>query len=565
MKTLAFRARRLADVPGLAPFLMFAGFFALRLPFRSEYLVNWDAVNFALGTQQFNLETHQPHPPGYIGYVFAGRLLNYFTGDANASLTLMSMVAGAAAPVAFYLLASLFVQRRYAFATAVLFGLSPVVWYYSEVALTYAVEVVLALFFLWSAFTARRDGSRSHLLLATLLLVLIGAVRQSGALFLFPLWIYVAWSFPWRQRFVSGLVVVGGSLAWLVPLLWLSGGLSEYLRISAELADTVVRPTSVFSLDTQGVVQNFGMVMTGVILGVNVGLLVILVGFHRRVNLLAAFAPHRTFFALWLAPVLLTYVLIHTGQLGYSLLLLPAPFLLVASSVAGMCAQREATARSLTLTRRAVSPHVYLVGGLIVALCFVNTVMFMFFPRAINTLATPGEPGAVQSFLFDISSEPLRPLPGINQQIVVLDRTRQFDLQANDRHWESLFRFVKAFSPEQVAVLTIPNWDGSFRHLAYYLPDYRVYGIRQDLNGSFGLLFKAYNGTTNYTIEGLQRARHALRVPPTVQLLIIPDRELALRLQGVVGIEITETTLDSGAKMFMAWLPRDTTLIFNEP
>jgi hypothetical protein len=78
-------------------------------------------------------------------------------------------------------------------------------------------------------------------------------------------------------------------------------------------------------------------------------------------------------------------------------------------------------------------------------------------------------------------------------------------------------------------------------------------------------LFKAYNGTTNYTIEGLQRARHALRVPPTVQLLIIPDRELALRLQGVVGIEITETTLDSGAKMFMAWLPRDTTLIFNEP
>ena len=63
---LAARPRARAALPALA---LFALSLLLRVPFVSSALVNWDAVQFALATRSFNLERHQPHPPGYILYV----------------------------------------------------------------------------------------------------------------------------------------------------------------------------------------------------------------------------------------------------------------------------------------------------------------------------------------------------------------------------------------------------------------------------------------------------------------------------------------------------------------
>jgi hypothetical protein len=80
--------------------LLFLLFLLIHLPMRSAYLVNWDSVNFALGLDEFDLAHHQPHPPGYIGYIVLGRLLRTITGDANSALTLLSTIAGAAAPAA---------------------------------------------------------------------------------------------------------------------------------------------------------------------------------------------------------------------------------------------------------------------------------------------------------------------------------------------------------------------------------------------------------------------------------------------------------------------------------
>jgi len=57
-----------------------------RWPFRTTYLFNWDAANFALGIRSFDVTQHQPHPPGYPYYVGLGALLNGITGDANTAL-----------------------------------------------------------------------------------------------------------------------------------------------------------------------------------------------------------------------------------------------------------------------------------------------------------------------------------------------------------------------------------------------------------------------------------------------------------------------------------------------
>src|SRR5581483_9600785 len=62
-----------------------------RWPVRTRYLYNWDAANFALGTQVYDVTRHQPHPPGYPYFVGSGALLApLFGGDANAALVAVS-------------------------------------------------------------------------------------------------------------------------------------------------------------------------------------------------------------------------------------------------------------------------------------------------------------------------------------------------------------------------------------------------------------------------------------------------------------------------------------------
>src|SRR5207245_7129853 len=70
---------------------------------------------------------------------------------------------------------------------------------------------------------------------------------------LFPLWLACAVVGSHRLgRIGRGLLVMGGAvLAWLLPMLWLTGGLEAYLRASSQLYGSVVLPTSVLggSLD----------------------------------------------------------------------------------------------------------------------------------------------------------------------------------------------------------------------------------------------------------------------------------------------------------------------------
>ena len=101
-------------------------------------------------------------------------------------------------------------------------------------------------------------------------------------------------------------------------------------------------PTSIFSLDTAGTNQNIGYIVAGLVVGVNLGLILIATGVYRGARPFGIFMRHRAFFLLWIVPVLLTYLLLHTGQLGYVLMLLPPVFLLIGTTLSGMCEGRPA-------------------------------------------------------------------------------------------------------------------------------------------------------------------------------------------------------------------------------
>ncbi len=545
---------------------LFLGFLALRLPIRAEFLVNWDAVNYALGTNLFSLEHHQPHPPGYIGYIALGWLFNHLTGDANISFTLLSVISGAAAPTVLFLMASYFMSWRYALVTAVTFGLSPLVWYYSEVALGYSLAMAMALFFLWTGYKARAKNSPRFLYAATVFLILLGSIRQSGALFLIPLWLYLAWSFPWRYRFRAGSLLFFGNLAWLLPLIFLAGDPLAYIRASAGLAGLAVAPTSLFSLNVFGLACNLAFVAAGILVGVNAGLLIIGLGHWSRTRPLAHLRPgDKTFFLLWLGPSLATYVLVHTGQLGYILLLLPIGYLWAGMALSAMARQL----RVRHLLDREKQPkigafHKYGIAGLITVFCLANVTGALYAPKMASALANPEKTEAIE----EMAEKLLTAMPMVDVSLSkhrerIRQWTRQFNVEKNDAHWNQLIDVIEAFPPGKTAVLAISHTWGSFRHLTYYLPEYRIYGLGEDLKDEvFGHLFVARDGTSDYSIDGMEKAKSVLDLPEDIRYLLIPDKEIYKHLSE--GVNRSFTALKNGTRVCVVTVRPNALLRFEQ-
>jgi hypothetical protein len=537
--------------------LIFLAFLALRLPFRAEFLVNWDAVNFALGTEFFSIQQHQPHPPGYIGYVVLGRLLNTLTGDANASLTLLSVVSGAISPAILFALGEKFMQRRYALTTALAFGLSPVVWYYSEVALSYSTEMVLTLLFVWFGLAARQDRSPRALLAATLCLTTLGAVRQTGLALLLPMWVYCVWPFSPSRRRRAALIFVIGNLVWFLPLLHLAGGPLAYLREMASIAAATILPTSVLSSNVWGLLQNGVFTALGLLVALNFGLVIAVAAYRQGINPLATLGrDDRIFFALWTLPALATFLLVHAGQVGYILMILPAIFLLI-----GMTLPRLVPRITSRYARRSQIENDAVIVGIAAFLVFSNAATYFGMQEVVFAFTSPEEEEVREALGEAQENLPAFEERSVEESDAALSAvSRQYNIRHNDATWQALIALIRSYDSETTAILTAPDSAGSFRHVAYYLPEYRVYAVGEDRREIFGYLFSSHKRTSNYSAGRLQFARPVLRLPQDVQRLIVPDPAIYNRLDQ--SIPQYKVLPENGQAIVVATIPRDTTLTF---
>jgi hypothetical protein len=299
-----------------------------RWPYRARMLYNWDAVQFALALREFDVAKHQPHPPGYLLYVALGRLLNASLGDPNMAYVTLAMLFSAATTFTVYWLARALYDRVTATAAAALLAVSPLFWFYGSVGLTYAGEAFGAVLVAWFAWGALRGDSR-HLYAGALALGLVGGIRPSVLVLLFPLWLACAAVGIRRLgRIGRGLLVMGGAvLTWLLPMLWLTGGLEAYLRASSQLYGSVVLPTSVLGGSLEVTLAQARYVLASVVIGLGpLALAVVALPLYLR---RAGWGRPEWFLAAWVAPPAAFYTLVHFGQAGYVLTFLPALVILL--------------------------------------------------------------------------------------------------------------------------------------------------------------------------------------------------------------------------------------------
>ncbi|HET8578339.1 MAG TPA: glycosyltransferase family 39 protein [Methylomirabilota bacterium] len=431
-----------------------------RWPYRARMLYNWDAVQFALALHEFDIAKHQPHPPGYLFYVGLGRLLNVLLRDPTLVYVALAMLFSAGTTVIVYGLAKRLYDRCTALAAAALLAVSPLFWFYGSVGLTYAGEAFGASVVAWFAYGAL-TGSPRHLYWSALALGLVGGMRQSVLVLLFPLWLgcAVMGVRSIRRLAAAAGVLVAAVLSWLLPMLWLSGGLDAYLAASTQLYSSVVLRTSVLEASPDIIFAQTRYLLESVVVGLGpLALALLALPFSIR---RAGWRQREWFLLAWIAPPVAFYVLVHFGQAGYVLTFLPALVILLAGAlVEAISAGSERLRRPnwrWALTTAALGPLVLISTGF-----FVNARPIQ---REFNNRAGDAWVWRAKDELHDW----------------ILSRTAAAlrEHEAVIRTYVETIRAV--YDPTDTVLVTEVGNPRSYpwlRHAMYYLPEYAIYQVQ---------------------------------------------------------------------------------------
>lgn len=411
----------------LLPLSLFLLTIITRVPFTSKLLYHGDSVQFALALEKYDITVHQPHPPGYFLYVMLGRLLNYFIGDANSVFVSASVIFSGLTVVAVYFLGKELYDKKAGLLAAAIAMTSPNLWFHGEVALTYVVE---AFFSTAIAFLCWRIYKREHkyIWLSVIALGIAGGIRQNTIVFLLPLWFFSVKEVPIRKIIISLVLLGFVCLLWFVPMVCMTGGWNVYREAFRELWLFNTGHVSVFEKGWSSFKIFSQSLFDFTIYGVGSGILIMgLAAYslirHRRLKYL-----DRTkifFFSLWMLPSIFFYlfIFIHPSNSGYVLIFLPALFILIASSIGYISAELKQLLKKDIFTPIAL------------AIIIINTCIFFFSKYPVSY-------GAIRN---------------------------------HDRDLSIMLASIKTFDPLKTVVFAEPYVFFGFRHIMYYLPEYRVY------------------------------------------------------------------------------------------
>lgn len=310
-----------------------------RLPFATGTLWAWDSVLYARALEEGFHVDHviadaRPHPPGYILYVALAAIFRAFLRDTNAALVAVSVLASALAVVAIFLLTERFAGIAPAAMAATGFAFNPLVWLYGEVAYPYALLAFLTVAMAALFRDARARGPRDRVVASALFGLVLG-FRQDLLLLLGALWLWLLVPASWRERGAHAVALGGAALLWFVPSALLSDGFGPYMESVLRQGGGVATSYSAVENGLEAFSYNlrftlyalaWGLLAFGVLLA---GLAVTpALWWLRTGRRLIRLHADNVFFVLWLVPAAIFYVVVHIGEWGYVLAILPGLYVL---------------------------------------------------------------------------------------------------------------------------------------------------------------------------------------------------------------------------------------------
>jgi hypothetical protein len=352
----------------------------------ARFPTDWDACQFVLGLNRFSIPDQQPHPAGYVFFLWAAGALRYFGADPHRALVATSVLAAALIPVAVRrLTAKLYVGRPdIAIGAGLLALAAPARLFYGAQALTYTWEGLLSTLLVSFALDidpGRSGGNRPIAwILWAALLGIAGGFRPNLLLFFLPVAILLALRRRWPQNLIAPLVLCAVTAVWIVPAAEASGGLGRFLQAlrgqGAFYTYAGMSPGRVID-DARGLIDTWGA-LTGLHAGwwIVVGLAGWILGrgrlgeekAGRDAGGTAGWKPALRLM-LWFAMPMAVFQLFTYYTIRYSLLYLPVLLPLSAGLAARLVdaiAEKTRSARAIDAARRVPWGGLILPGALLV-------------------------------------------------------------------------------------------------------------------------------------------------------------------------------------------------------
>jgi hypothetical protein len=240
---MRFGRQNAADAIALAA--MAAGVLSLSISLAGRFVLDIDDANLALAVEKFDIRMHQPHPPGYLGYVLFLRLVHFVTRAELLDVPRWSSRLFALGTIYLTFRAALAlgadaVRARWA---ALFAATNPILLYYAVDGQTHAAEAAMSAALVW-ALAIREPRRRA---IACGLLVAAGGSFRPTYLLLAS--VAIVWAFwrDWRNLILVVSIAIAGTLAWLIPTVILTGGWSAYRAANQALVGELAGRFSVLS------------------------------------------------------------------------------------------------------------------------------------------------------------------------------------------------------------------------------------------------------------------------------------------------------------------------------
>lgn len=235
-----------------------------RIPMMSQYLHQWDSVQFALALSNFDITREQPHPPGYPGYIGFAWLIRRIVPDDNLSLVIVGIISAMIIAIAMHHIGRILISPRAGIFAGILGVLNPLLWYFSDIALSYIAGTAFATLAVWASLGLKDRAKLWVPLLAGFSCIfwlpagilvglaclyaflhgegkskIVGRIFAFIGLFLIPIIVAYGWVIAHTGGFGPYLAAVQGQTGKHVSQIsqWMQSPLDEFIKNTGSIAD----------------------------------------------------------------------------------------------------------------------------------------------------------------------------------------------------------------------------------------------------------------------------------------------------------------------------------------
>jgi hypothetical protein len=220
----------------------------IRIPFLPQKIdFNNDAPVYSSAIQkQFLSGNYAVQPPGYISYIYLGRLIYLFIHDPVVVQHIINILLVILIDISiFALLLKLNFTRFQSFLLALFFSTNNIMMIGSMVGGNRLFLVLASIILIYFSISIIRDKKISDLIVFTILFSFFLGFRQDLAYIFMPFFIFLCY----RVRKLSTILVslflfLIICLSWLIPLVLEYGGISAYVSRLFYQSDSTIKTTS---------------------------------------------------------------------------------------------------------------------------------------------------------------------------------------------------------------------------------------------------------------------------------------------------------------------------------